>query len=237
MKKNIKNKSKMYNAVIAVCTLHQNSWGFVPTFETQFNVFKNDHTALISRLDLHSAELSGHSRTKREAQMLALSKAHIFMNALCLHAEMSGDFVLLARNNMSRSTISTGGLETIVARLNTLVQDAETHIGALETLGLTPLDLEELITSIEAFKTSAIEPRQAILRRKQLSREIVELQLRLDEHLKEKIDRLMILMRKFDPEFYSMYKDARVIIDYKSRSTRVTIEPPDPMDENHEPGS
>jgi hypothetical protein len=227
MKKVTKNKLKMYNQVIAVCTLHQSSWGFVPTFESQFDVFKNDHTALLARLDLHGAQLSGHTRNKREAQQVVVGKAYTFMNALSLHAELSGDFVLLARNNSSQSSLREGGMEAMIARLNTLKQDAEMHIDALGAMGLTTTDLDDLIAAIAAFQASVTEPRQAIIRRKQLTREIYEIQQRLDDQLKDKIDRLMVLMKKFDPDFNRLYKDARVILDYKNRSNRVNIEPPD----------
>lgn len=227
MKKVTKNKLKMYNQVIAVCTLHQPSWGFVPTFETQFDVFRNDHTALLARLDLHGAQLSGHTRNKKEAQQIVVGKAYTFMNALCVHAELSGDFVLLARNNMPHSALRIGGMEALIARLNTLKQDAETHITSLGAMGLTTTDLDDLNAAIAAFKVSVTEPRQAILRRKQLTREIQEIQQRLDDQLKDKIDRLMVLMKRFDPEFNRLYKDARILIDYKSRSAQINIEPPD----------
>lgn len=225
MKNYTKNKLKMYDAVIAICTLHQSDWGLVPALELNFEVFKNDHQQLRATIDAHGMSITGHTKAKFEALSNVLPKAYDFANALVLLAQMNGDFVLLERNKGSKSSIHRIDVASKMARFNSLRQDSETHIAALSNLGLTQVDLDALTSAIEAFRISVIEPRQAVLKRKQLTRKIDVLQLKMDEHLRTKMDRLIQLMERYNSEFTRLYKDARVLPDYKGRSNTVQTIP------------
>jgi hypothetical protein len=89
-----------------------------------------------------------------------------------------------------------------------------THENAIElkTYGIEEAEITDLGKAIEAFQTLIAKPMDTIGERKQKTTNLTQLFAGLDSIFYDKLDKLIVLFKQKNPEFYNEYRTARNII-------------------------
>lgn len=99
---------------------------------------------------------------------------------------------------------------------------ADTNIANLADYGILPADVTALQTSIDIYRASFQNPRQAIIDKKQANKQIRENVKYITKTLfSNQLDNLFNLFLTTNPQLVSAYKDARMIIDLGTTNAKI----------------
>ena len=94
------------------------------------------------------------------------------------------------------------------------------HTVDLEKYGINTLELDATETSIENFHTLMSKPMDTIGERKQKTTNIAQLFAELDTIFYDDLDKIMVIFKKSNPDFYDEYRTARNIINTAVRKPK-----------------
>jgi hypothetical protein len=86
------------------------------------------------------------------------------------------------------------------------------HAAALAPYGVTEADVEAVAAAVEAYRALIAMPMDAIGERKQKTASVAQLFAALDSTLYDRLDKLMVLFKQAQPDFYGEYRTARNLI-------------------------
>ena len=138
-------------------------------------------------------------------------------------ADKSGDLTLAARVRFSRSAVSAGSSNAVVARVQDIIDAATENLDSLGDRGVTNEKLkalkQALKQALKAHDTLRALPRNAIAASAAATKALERLFPQVDRLLENQIDRLVWQFRASTPEFYDKYQTARSIVGAATTST------------------
>ena len=215
MKRQITNKLKMYGSVIEVCKNHESLWENIPALVSTLEEFENRVAILRQRSGVQRNVTSGVSAGKRDKIEKLNDRLLIIQGALWVYANSINDFLLMERNKVNLSEIRRLNITQLDLHLKSVLSDLEAHGTALESFGITAEYLQESIAAFTEGSSYATRPRMAILERKMMTQSLDTISRELDQLLKFRLDKLMLLFRVTNPDFYSRYLNSRMIVDHR----------------------
>ena len=165
------------------------------------------------------AEPSGAAQAKRDALLELGDAAFEVAGAVYSFASQSRDADLAAKVNFSRTAVTAGKENIVVARCQTVLDCATTNLDSLDDHGLTQAKLTALKQKLTAFDTLRSLPRQAIAAGAAATKALERLFPETDTLLAERIDRVVWQFRVSEPDFYEKYQVSRRIVDPATSST------------------
>jgi hypothetical protein len=159
------------------------------------------------------AEPSGAVQAKRAARAELGDSAFEVAGGVLALASKNQDPELAAKVNFSRTAITAGSENAIVARCQTVVDCATAHVDSLDEHGITQAKITSLKQKLKAFDTLRSLPRQAIAVAVAATRALERLFAETDKLLAERVDRIMWQFRESAPDLYDKYQVARRIVD------------------------
>ncbi len=214
MKKSTANKLNMYESVHAVANDYQTSWQNVPAFSNAINTFETNLNLLRSRLTQQSGAVTGVSLEKKLRTTDLRNRMLLAQHGLFLHGRASGNLQLQARNELSKTDLVKMTLNEFAIRCSELKGDLDTYGAQLSEYGITQQSIDELIPLLLGIDELNNSTRKAIIKRKEITRSISDLEHEIDELLRVELDRLILVFKQSDPAFYHSYSSARITIDY-----------------------
>jgi hypothetical protein len=215
MKRKINNKLKMYQSVIEVCRDHQSLWENIPGFVSNLEEFENRVAILRQRSGIQKNITSGVSAGKRDNLERLFDHLLIVQGALWVYGNTINDFQLMERNKVTISELRRLNITELDLHLSTVLKDLEDHAPSLVAFGITPEYATETMGMINAGSNHATRPRMAIIERKMMTQSLSTITHELDILLKFRLDKLMLLFRVLNADFYNRYTSARVIVDHR----------------------
>lgn len=140
-----------------------------------------------------------------------MSPAHSCVGVLAF-ADKSGNPTLAARVRFSRSAVSTGSSNAVVARVQDFIDAATENLDSLGDHGVTTEKLKALKQALKAFDAVRALPRNAIGAGAAATKALERLFPQADRLLENQVDRLVWQFRASTPEFYDKYQTARSIV-------------------------
>ena len=214
MKRSTANKLNMYESVHAVLTDHQNSWQNIPAFANAVNTIETKLALLRVRITEQLSATTGVTLEKKLRTEDLRSRMLVIQHALFLLGRASGDIALRERNNHSKSDLRDLNLNEFAARCSELKTDLDTYGAQLAEYGITQQTIDELMPLLLGIDELNNSTRKAIIKRKEITRSISDLEHELDELLRVELDRLILVFKQSDPAFFHSYNSARITIDY-----------------------
>lgn len=205
----------MYASVIEVCRNHESSWVNIPGYVSALEEFENRVAILRQRSGVQRNVTSGVSAAKRDKIGKLNDRLLIIQGALWVYANTINDFQLMERNKVSISDIKRLTITQLDLHLKAVLSDLETHGAALESFGITAAYLQETMAAFTEGSDHATRPRMAIIERKMMTQSLDTITRELDHLLKFRLDKLMLLFRVMNPDFYSRYLNSRMIVDHR----------------------
>ncbi len=152
---------------------------------------------------------SGTAEAKASALTALGDAAFGVAGAVLSFAEKTGDLTLAGRVKYSRSEVTAGSSNAVVARCQHIIDAATENVSSLGDYGVTAAKLTALKQKLKTYDTLRAMPRQAKAATKQLERLFPD----ADRLLENRIDRLMWQFRESQPEFYDKYLVARAVLN------------------------
>ncbi|MBI9065569.1 MAG: hypothetical protein JEZ14_26535 [Marinilabiliaceae bacterium] len=165
---------------------------------------------------------SGQLKQKEEAEMIQATvqvAAAVYVYAIDqnlpdLQAKASVSPSQLQRMNAEKLKTTCLNIHALAAQLD----------GNLTDYGVTPEAIINLKKEIDDFAAVIASPRSAIVTRSQATTRVAELISELNQLLKTKADKLMLLFQHSHPAVYQTYKAARIIVDLHKAKKKEEVE-------------
>lgn len=214
MKKSTASKLKMYESVHTVFNEYASSWQQIPAFENAVNNFNNTLELLRSRIEEQAKTTQGVT-LKRKLRLEDLySRMLPVQHALYLLGRSIQETGLQVRNEVSASELRKWSMGEFASRCTQLIGDIDSFGADLGAYGITQQTLDELVSMLQGIDELSNSTRQAIIKRKGITQEILKIEQDLNKLLRVELDRMMELFKESDPEFYRDFQNARIVIDY-----------------------
>ncbi|WP_294674790.1 hypothetical protein [uncultured Fluviicola sp.] len=217
MKKSTLNKRSMFGSVHTVLEENQPIWINVPAFATAVAQFENKLTILDTKLSEQSTATTGVTLEKQALIRELFDEMVLAHQALYLFGKDSENTALRERNKVSRSKLNRLTIGKAKVHANDLKNDLLAQGPALDAYGITPAFVSALIAKIDQLPDMIESTRMALLRRKGITKAINEVQSKITEILRDRMDRLIKIFRKDHPDFVLIYQHARTVLPHSSR--------------------
>lgn len=126
---------------------------------------------------------------------------------------------LAARVRFSRTAVTAGSANAVVARCQDIVDAATDNLKSLGGHGVTQAKITALKTKLTTYDTLRTMPRQATAASATATSQLAKLLPTVGRLLSNRVDRLVWQFRTSDPEFYEKYQVARAIVGAASPGT------------------
>lgn len=220
MKKSTANKLNMYGSVLSVLNDQQTIWQGIPAFVSAKAAFETKLNLLRVRVTEQLGATTGVAIDKRLRITDLRERMLLVQYALFLLGRATNDVLLRERNSLTKTDLDELRLNQLAARCAELKQDMDTYGTQLSAYGVTTQALDELIPLLETVSEVNNSTRQAIIKRKGITKSIKDLEHELNELLHVELDRLILVFKQSHPAFFEAYNSARITIDYGNRGSR-----------------
>jgi hypothetical protein len=156
----------------------------------------------------------------------------LMCEALGVLAHESGDNDLVALTRVTRTLLDRMGAEELSNRATAVLAQANAHKTELATFQVTQANIDELNDALRNFNEAKTAPRTATAQRVALTESLPKLVNEATDILKNRIDRLVSLFSRTNPDFVAGYESARVIVDraatHKAKAAAAPAPPTNP---------
>jgi len=205
-------------------------WSAIGAFVTA----RDDFGAAIA--DIQNQELkqagttTGGTLDKHAARVAMCNAAAIVGGAVAAYADTQDDHELFAKVDFSAADLLHQTEQDCAANCQAILDAATANIAALiAAKSAAQSDLDDLKQKIGDFNTALTRPRQIRTDIKGATDQIPVLITAADRIVERQLDRLMERFKASDPDFYSAYQVARVIVDAGGRTAAAPTPTPAPQ--------
>lgn len=212
MKKTLSAKLNSYLALQSLLVASKAIVASVPALQEAIDAFMD----FIEEISLNvkiQASPSGAAEAKRDALKALGDLAYEAAGAVLALADKSSDPALAARVRFSRSAVTAGSSNAVVARVQDIIDATTENLDSLGDRGVTTEKLKALKQALKAYETVRALPRTAIGAGAAATKALERLFPQVDRLLENQIDRLVWQFRATTPDFYDKYQTARAIVD------------------------
>ena len=213
-------KLNMYNAVVSYCNDNAAIVASVPAFQTAFNNFQGLFGNIIETAQLEASVITGVAMDKSQARNAVAEKAAGIAAAVYAYAISIGNNTLKERVHYSLNDLLYLRDELLGPACIDISQAANDNIAALAPYNITAAVLTDFGTLIETYMDSVAAPRNAITQRAAYSASIKNYFKNADNILKTQMDKIALLFKTTNPEFYTTYLNNRIILDAGTSATQ-----------------
>lgn len=221
----------MYQTVAEVLSDSNGIWQGVPAFASAAANFNTKLDLLRARIAEQLSTTTGVSDEKRLKLEKLRKQITLMQSALMLHGRATENVTLEKRNAKSRTFLNGLSIPKLAARCAELKIDLETYGSELGLYGISDQSIAAFIPSLITINELNNSAHKAIVKRKNATSAIKELERALDAIVRIEFDKLILLFETTEPEFFNHYRNARVISDISSgHSPGAPVEPDDGSD-------
>lgn len=207
------NRTGMFSAVSAYMGNNQSLWNSLKAIKDTVTDLDSGIEAIDDAIGKQQTSTTGAATAKAQVR-------HDFEEKLLV---MAGQLSALAAVNKNANLASQ--VEFTLSSLDKLADDKLEEVGknvatlttanlaALADYGVAQADVTELNTLTTQFHAVKTAPRTAVAGRAGQTATLPELIANVTSLLRNRLDKLMMVFRKTNPEFYAGYQSARVIVD------------------------
>ncbi len=225
MNKTQQNQKSMFNAVGDTFNTYSAILDTNPAMVSSRTVFGTLMGELEQVEMVQSGHAVGHAELKQKEEAEMIQKTVQIAAILYVYAIDNNLPDLQKKASVSPSMLqhmSSEQLKTACLNIHSL---AVKYKEIFVDYGSTPEEVDTLKKEIDDFITVISAPRSAIVTRSQATQRMKEIFSEINQLLKNKTDKLMVLFEPSHPEVYQNYKAARIIVDLnKGRKQEVEEE-------------
>jgi hypothetical protein len=217
MLKKDENALSMIYTVKQGCDQNIAVWTGYRPFVTSYGLFTAKIPIIEQYRDKQVMDIKGHALDKEASRIEITESAFQFSSRLSSFAKSKKNNTLLKIVDYSRTELNGLRDTTLTGACNILIKNATDNLAGLVDYEITQAVINNFKTAVDQYQALVSSPRLATSERKTagglLTQHIKEAKL----ILKERLDVDAEHFKAINPEFYSLYKNARNIPDYGIR--------------------
>jgi hypothetical protein len=214
-------KLTMYQKVLNVCDENKQIYEKVSVFTNSVNELKEQVSAIQSVLQQQSeANPKGATKDKSSAIDRLAEVCLKIGSSLYVYAFNTKNNRLQKKINVNKSMFYQTTKQTALTLAKIIADEANTFGKELYDYGISDADRTELNAAITQFEKVINSPAGVLVERKLYTDSLRKLFVAADSILYDKLDKLIILFKTSSPDFFSMYGNARNIINTAARKRK-----------------
>ena len=221
MNTNQEDKLSMYYVVRQVCETHQSAWVENAVFAASCELWAEKIPLIEINRDAQTLATTGITADKTAKRAVMTEKALFIANRLQSYATVENNPVLLESVKYSASDLKKARDTEVVGICNTIYNKANENAAALVSYGVPGEMISELEEVIAIYSATQANPKAAISQTKTATQNLARLFKEADILLTKRMDLDIELFKTSNPDFYSQYKTARIIIETGNRVSSV----------------
>jgi len=160
--------------------------------------------------------ISGQTQKKTKTKLNLARETMNISHRTEAYASMTKDLILQKKVHLAETHLLKLSDVNFTSTCSIIYHAAHANRNALVAYGVDEASLIHLRASIDNYQTVMGAPKEAIIKRKQLTHQLAQ---RIVEQraILDNIDTLMSIIQYTQPAMYALYKDTRVVL-YRSRS-------------------
>jgi hypothetical protein len=212
------SKLSMYQKVLDTCNRYAPVYTGVPAFGQSVEQFSGNIAAIVRTAQQQSGNpIKGSTAEKGNALDQLVQQTVKTAKAMYVYAYRTGNLSLLSKVRINKSMLYQGHVMDAVIRAKNIAEEAATFAGELQLYGIGEEERNALTEAITQCELLVNKPAETRDERKFYTGSLKQLFALTDSTLYDELDQLIDLFRDSAPEFFTLYKISRNIIDPASR--------------------
>lgn len=205
------NKNSMFYAVIRKCLKFESVWRSIPAFEAAFDEFNFLFKAIQAANENQLRSITGITDAKQKEEDEMIARTLEVASSVYAFARLAENHELKRMVDFSPSTLKNMSDTELRSMCSMVSRTATSVLVELKDYGTTVADINILEKEIEDYGNIIMEPRKALSTRAKATAHMVDLFPKADRILKERMDKILMLFKAKQPDFYAEYFNARRI--------------------------
>lgn len=215
MRQSDNNFIAMCKTVQQVLTKHNPTWNSQVAFNKLAATYRGIMDSLSEATEGAELVSTGATSDKTNAELNAVAMAVDLAKRASVYALEVNNMELHDQLRVNKSTLLRRPDELTLAKLRNIIATLTTVVADLSDYGVSPTDIDNLVTATDDFDKLIPRPRTVIVARKGFNQEAIPSLLAQLRTVLYKLDSLMNIFT--NGEFKREYKDARIIVDLGRR--------------------
>lgn len=211
----------MYYVVRLTCEKYQASWASNSVFVATYSQWVAKIPLIEQNRDTQLLEISGITIDKRAKRASMTDKALYAINRMRSYATVESNPELRESLKYTATDLLKARDSDLIGICNIVATKAVANTTAIAEYGITAVMIGELQDAITAFTTMIAKPKSAKSQAKTGTENIARLLLEANELLNMRMDLDIEEFKTLNPEFYSQYKSARIVVSTRGRASAV----------------
>lgn len=217
MSTNQENKLTMYQAVVTYLSTQENITKDLPNFSECFAQLKETVNKINENKKIQETQITGITKQKNEWKELLVDLASEVANKVKTYATFAKNTILKKEVDYTDTALRKVANNVLKDRAQIIHDKAKENLAQLGAYRLDQTLLDKLNEAIVKFGEAMPTTRVSQVNKKGITTQLKNLFAEADELLKDKLDSLLLILRKDEAELYRGYTNARIIIDLKGR--------------------
>jgi hypothetical protein len=211
----------MYRKVLNVCEEYKQEYANIPAFNNSVEELKARIREIQSVTEQQTATVSAGATKDKNSAVDGLAEQSLKVaNALYVYAYDNKDYRLMDKVNVNKSSFYHNHSETSLTLAKIIATEADNHSEDIRGYGISDADRAELDSVIAKFEEVINAPSEVIGERKLYTGNLKELFAAADSTVYDKLDKLIRLFKLSSPEFFTLYSNARNVINTAARKKK-----------------
>jgi hypothetical protein len=213
-------KLNMYHAVITHCDANNAVVATIPAFDAQLTTFKATVVSIDDTVQLEAQVISGIATDKKVLRTSLTQQGADLAATVFAYAKSINDNTLAEAVDFAKSELARLKDDELAPVCQNIHAAANTNIAALAAYGITAPALANFNALITNYIAAVPAPRNAAALRKTYAVNLKTFFKDADSMLKNQMDKSALRFKITHPDFYTTYKNNRIILDPAVSSTQ-----------------
>jgi len=207
------NHLYMFKAVDTVLSKYETIVNGLPSLVNVCSAFRQNLAAIDSTLMVQEGQITGVAEQKQKEEDEMITVVMRVAAAMYVYAQDKNDLELSAKVTLSKNIkgLSDTRLLNIAKTVLSLAQGIADN--ALANYGISAETITLLEKEIADFERLVTMPRSAVVTRSQATTQLAGLFTLTGDLLRDKMDKLTLILATDNEVFYNEYRAARIIVD------------------------
>jgi hypothetical protein len=213
MTKDQEDKLNMYQATDGVLQTNNGVWTANTGFAGVVSTLEGKIDDIEDLRDQQEEDTTGVTEDKQEAREDLEKNTYKVGSILGIYASVSGNRKLFKKVNYGKSELLKARDNELPGMSGQVHEEAVANALAAAAYGLTSGMITTLQSSLTAYVSNISKPREAITETSAATEQLPPVFTDIDKILEEQLDKGMELYHESNPDFYTDYFNARIIVN------------------------
>ncbi|OFX60327.1 MAG: hypothetical protein A2046_02690 [Bacteroidetes bacterium GWA2_30_7] len=223
MQNSQEDKLSMCLKTESTCDKFQTVWNSNNAFKATYNLLKSRIRLVEQNRDIQITNITGVTSEKAIKRVAMTDKALFIANRLESYARVSANTELLANIHFTASDMDKARDTNIVGICDLILSKANTYATELANYDVPATTITDLQTAITTYTSVVTKPQTSKAILKNATQNIAQYIKEIDELLATRLDLDIEVFKTTNPDFYSQYKTARIIISTGGQTTALSV--------------